>query len=54
MRETLSRADVEAALRKQAEDLTAKAGDLRELDAAIQEEPAAWHFWSEADRFFCR
>jgi len=35
MRETLSRADVEAALRKQAEDLTARADELRELDAAI-------------------
>lgn len=27
---------------------------FRELDAAIQEEPAAWHFWGEAERFFCR
>ncbi len=35
MKETLTRADVEAALRKQAEDLMAKADELRELDAAI-------------------
>lgn len=37
------------------EDLGALTRDVfRELDAAIQEEPAAWHFWGEADRFFCR
>jgi len=35
MRETLTRSDVEAALRKQAQDLTAQADALRELDAAI-------------------
>lgn len=37
------------------EDLGALTRDVfLELDAALQEEPAAWHFWSEADRFFCR
>lgn len=37
------------------EDLGALTRDVfHELDVAIQEEPAAWHFWSEADRFFRR
>jgi phosphoenolpyruvate---glycerone phosphotransferase subunit DhaL len=35
MKQTLTQPDVLAALRKQAEDLTARADDLRELDAAI-------------------
>lgn len=35
MKETLAKADIVSALRKQAADLTAKADDLRALDAAI-------------------
>lgn len=35
------------------EDVGALAREVfQELDRAIQQEPAAWHFWSEAPRFF--
>ena len=37
------------------DDVSALMGEVfRRLDAALAQEPAAWHFWSESARFFSR
>jgi hypothetical protein len=37
------------------DDLSALIRDVfRHLDAAMAQDPAAWHLWSEAERFFAR